>query len=247
MQRGIFAVLKPVGVTSADVTKRIKDVLTNGAGRRHQGAAKTPKLKVGHGGTLDRGATGVLVIALGRDCKNLTTFLNSDKCYECVGRLGVATDTYDKSGEVVQTTPWKHIERSAVSETLAEHFSGEIVQQPPVYSALKYRGRRLSDLARKGIIFTPTPRRVTIHSIALMEFEPPFFKLAVQCSSGTYIRSIVHDLGQCLGSTAHVTELCRTKHGPFTLSDVLSENHWTLDNIHSAIKYSESTIINTHL
>ena len=242
MQRGIFAVLKPVGITSADATKRIKKVLTNGAGKSGRGKGKTPKLRVGHGGTLDKGASGVLVIAFGEDCKNLQSFLSCDKCYECVGKFGEATDTYDKDGEVVQEAPWKHIEKSVVSEVLVKHFSGEIIQKPPVYSAIKYGGERASDLARKGIAFTPMPRKITIHSIALMEFKPPFFKLAVNCSSGTYIRSIVHDLGQCLGSAAHVRQLCRTKQGPFTLSNALLEKRWTVENIQSAIeKFSTSS------
>ena len=243
MQRGIFAVLKPVGITSADATKRIRKVLTNGAGKNGRGKAKTPKLKVGHGGTLDRGASGVLVVAIGEDCKILQSFLRCDKCYECVGRLGEATDTYDKDGKVVQKAPWKHIEQSVVSEVLAKHFSGEIIQKPPVYSAIKYGGERASDLARKGIAFTPTPRKITIHSIALMEFKPPFFKLAVHCSSGTYVRSIIHDLGQCLGSAAHVRELCRTKQGPFTLNNALLEKCWTVEHIQIAIRKSSASSI----
>lgn len=233
MQRGVFAVVKPVGITSAGVTNRIKTIIREKTRKSEQGFHK---LKVGHGGTLDKGASGVLVVAIGEDCKKLATFLKSDKYYECVGKLGEARDSYDMDGRIVQESDWKHIALSDVSKVISDHFCGEITQTPPIYSALKYGGKRASDLARKGIVFTPTPRKVTVHSITLLEFQPPFFKTAVHCSSGTYIRSIVHDLGQHLGSAAYVRELCRTKQGPFTLNHALAEKDWTFDNIFRAIE-----------
>ena len=220
--RGIFAVVKPVGLTSADVTNRIKALLREGNGSR---------VKVGHGGTLDRSAHGVLVIGIGADCGKLTAALGGDKCYECMGELGAATDTYNSDGKVVRRAPWCHVSRSDVESVLANHFSGQITQTPPTYSALKWKGTRLSDLARRGILITPKSRRITIHSISLQNFQPPLFTIDVTCSSGTYIRSLVHDIGQKLDSAAFVRSLCRTKQGVFTLEQALQEKDWTFKNI----------------
>ena len=234
MMRGIFAVAKPVGITSAKVTNIIKAVLVKEALTTDPDAGKrrgSSKIKVGHGGTLDKGASGVLVIAVGEDCKRLSAFLGSDKYYECVGKLGEATDTLDMDGEVVQETAWKHVSASGLSEALRTKFTGKISQTPPVYSALKHKGKRSSDLARKGIVFAPAVREVTVYSARLMGFQPPYFTISVHCSSGTYIRSIVHDLGQSVGSAAHVSKLCRTKQGPFDLSQALSESEWTYSKI----------------
>ena len=225
--RGIFAVVKPVGLTSAAVTNRIKAVLRNRAGIQ---------IKVGHGGTLDKSARGVLVIGLGKDCKQLTKALDENKYYECVGELGIATDSYDAEGEVVQRAPWHHVRRSDLEGVLTAHFTGEITQSPPTYSALKWKGTRLSDLARRGVYITPKPRQVIIHSISLLDFQPPLFTISVTCSSGTYIRSIVHDIGQHLGSVAHVKALCRTRQGDFTLEHALEEKEWTYENIQDAIE-----------
>ena len=230
MQGGIFAVVKPVGITSAKVTNRIKAVLREVARKRSPEVAGE-RIKVGHGGTLDSEASGVLVIGVGEGCKQLESFLSCDKCYECVGKLGEATDTFDSDGSLVEAAPWDHVTESDLSEALRERFSGTISQTPPVYSAIKHEGKRLSDLARKGVVFSPAPREVTVHSIGLMKFQPPYFKISIHCSSGTYVRSIVHDLGQSVGSAAYVSELCRTRQGQFTLSDALPESEWTYDSI----------------
>ena len=230
MERGIFAVAKPVGITSAGVINRIRAVLREEAG-------KAARIKVGHGGTLDRAASGVLVVALGSDCKRLRNFLASDKCYEAVGKLGEATDTYDmdSGSRVIRTASWEHVEREHITRVLAGHFTGEISQIPPAYSALKCGGERASDLARKGIDFTLPPRKVTVYSVRLIKFHPPRFTIAVHCSSGTYIRSMVYDIGRHLGSAAHVSELCRTKQGQFTLSCALREQDWTFEKINNSI------------
>ena len=234
MKRGIFAVAKPVGITSAQITNRIKAVLLKEALRATPEAGKRrsfPKIKVGHGGTLDRGASGVLVIGVGEDCRRLSAFLGSDKHYECSGKLGEATDTFDMDGKVVQETEWKHITATDLSDSLGAKFTGKISQTPPVYSALKHKGKRSSDLARKGVVIAPPQREVTVYSAKVIEFQPPYFTVSVHCSSGTYIRSIVHDLGQSVGSSAHVSKLCRTKQGPFGLSQALPEREWTYGNI----------------
>ena len=227
--RGIFAVVKPVGLTSADVTNRIKALLREGNGSR---------VKVGHGGTLDKSAHGVLVIGIGADCRKLTAALADDKCYECLGELGTATDSYDSEGKVVYRAPWGHVSRSNLESVLANHFSGQITQTPPTYSALKWKGTRLSDLARRGTLITPEPRRITIHSISLQDFQPPSFMINVTSSSGTYIRSLVHDIGQKLNSAAFVRSLCRKRQGMFTLEQALQERDWTFKNIVSYDKCS---------
>lgn len=242
MKRGIFAVVKPVGITSAAVINRIKTVLLDEAGK--SGPRTNIQLKVGHGGTLDRAASGVLVVAIGNDCKQLCKFLTSDKSYECVGKLGEATDTWDMDidSTVVQKAPWKHIQQAHISDVLQNHFLGEIYQIPPKYSALKLNGRRASDLAREGIDFTLQPRRITVHSIQLIKFQPPYFTLTVHCTSGTYIRSIVHELGQHLGSTACVNKLCRTRQGVFTLNHALHLQDWTYEKIKNSIENSSKLL-----
>ena len=234
MQRGLFAVAKPAGVTSAAVTNRIKAVLLQEARKNSPDAASgrhSPKIKVGHGGTLDKGASGVLVIGVGRDCKRLADFLASDKCYECVGRLGEARDTLDMDGSVVEMAPWDHVTQKALSEALVQRFTGTILQSPPVYSAIKHKGSRSSDLARRGILFVPSPREVTVHSATLVKFQPPFFEISIHCTSGTYIRSIVHELGKYVGSAAYVTELRRTRQGQFELRHALPESKWNFSEI----------------
>ena len=231
--------LKPAGVTSADVTNRLKAVIVEGARKKCPGVT-IKQIKVGHGGTLDKAASGVLVVGVGEDCKKLSTFLKSEKLYECVGKLGEATDTRDVEGKVVEKASWEHVKEADIVKALKEHFCGEISQIPPVYSALKRGRKRASDLAREGVVFIPAPRKVTIYSIKLMKFQPPFFKISVHCSSGTYIRSIVHDLGQHLDTAAHVTELCRTRQASFSLDSALSEHDWTFQNI---LRFIESTSI----
>ena len=269
-ERGIFAVFKPSGVRSSQVVARIKAVLLQQT--RHEkkkvpqrnapgtasssslhvtattnhhrdvtsGAAEL-KLKVGHGGTLDSSAEGVLVIGVGQDCKKLSGFLKGDKCYVATGQLGKSTDTCDAGGTVTEQKPYEHVQRMNLECTL-KSFRGEIFQTPPVYSALKHRGVRFSDLARAGVLIEPQPRRITIHSISLEDFQPPYFKISVSCASGTYIRSLIQDIGLQLGTVACVTQLTRTKQGIFTLRDALPERRWTVDDIQMAIDETSSRI-----
>ena len=264
--RGMFAVYKPSGMTSAAVTNTLKktllqvplptrevgsreavdcreappgnDVTTTGppvAGERRGRNAK--RLKLGHGGTLDSMAEGVLVVALGEDCRRLAGFLAGDKCYEAGGELGRSTDTLWHDGTVTDERPYAHVTREDLKCAL-ESFVGEIHQTPPVYSALKLDGRRLSDWARQGVIVSPQSRRVTIHSLALLEFESPRFKISVSCSSGTYVRSLVRDIGLRVGSVAHMVHLCRTKQGPFTQEGALRRQDWTMEGMQQAVHRS---------
>lgn len=274
MQRGIFAVYKPSGVTSAAVTSNLKKILIQARANRevdcerdspdralpaNQGSLSQQRrpirapaarrgdeggarrLKVGHGGTLDSIAEGVLVVAIGDDCRRLAEFLGGDKCYECVGRLGLSTDTLCREGTVTEEKPYGHITNESLAQALAS-FEGEILQTPPVYSALKFKGRRLSDWTREGVVVDPPPRRVTIRSLSLLEFLPPHFRISLCCSSGTYVRSLVRDVGQKLGSAAHVVYLCRTRQGPFSLGLALRKHQWTAKGIEQAVAAAHATL-----
>lgn len=240
MKRGIFAVYKPAGITSAQVTNVIKRLLLEDGSE--QCSRHRRKVKVGHGGTLDKDAEGVLVIGVGEDCKRLGSFLQGEKEYEAVGRLGVATDTLDGSGAVVKEAPWDHVTRPALVSTL-ERFEGDQLQVPPVMSALKVRGERMSDLARRGKLadMVPKPRPVTITRLELKQFAPPDFRILVACSKGTYIRSLINDIGVQLKSAAHMKSLCRTRQGQaFTLENALTKDDWTLEKITDAALKGDS-------
>lgn len=243
IQRGVFAVFKPAGLTSAAVTNAIKRVLLPPSQELSvsEYRAAWRNLKVGHGGTLDKQAEGVLVIGIGEDCKRLRQFLLGDKCYECIGELGRSTDTYNTEGSITSEKPFTHIQIEDF-ENVLKTFQGDVMQIPPVYSAIKRGGKRLSDLARQGVCVSPPPRLVTIHSISLLSLQLPHFSLSVSCSSGTYIRSLIHDIGQKLGSAAHMVYLCRTKQGPFLEENALREHKWTVDDIGRAIALANSTV-----
>ena len=230
MNRGLFAVFKPAGMTSAQVTGIIKRILQSDRG---ESDPRGRTLKVGHGGTLDKDAEGVLVIGVGEDCKKLQNFLQGEKEYDAIGRLGVATDTLDSSGTVVEEKPWGHVTKVDLLNTLKK-FQGEQLQTPPVISALKVRGRRMSDLARMGKTsdIEPKPRAITISKLELVDFSPPAFRIIVACSKGTYIRSLISDIGKSLRTVAHVKYLCRTKQGKqFYLENALSQEEWTVERI----------------
>lgn len=206
---------KPSGMTSHDVVNRI---------RRRTGVKR-----VGHAGTLDPLATGLLIVLVGREStKKQAEFLHMDKVYECTGQLGITTDTYDREGRVVHEAPWENVQ--AISQQDIEHvlekFRGEIQQQVPAFSAVKMQGRKLYELARKDRVETlelPT-RTVQIHALELLDVQKDdqahtySFSLRVHSSSGTYIRSLVHDIGQTLGVGATVTALRRISIGPYTVA-----------------------------
>ena len=188
------------------------------------------------------------MIGVGEDCKRLSTFLHDvDKGYTVTGKLGVATTTLDGSGEVTEEKPWEHISKENLEKALVD-FQGEISQVPPLYSALKVDGKRLSDHAREASArgveceVMPQARVINIHSISLTEFNPPHFTIEVLCGSGTYMRSLVQDIGTKLGTVAHTVHLCRTQHGLFTLEDALCKSKWTISDIESAIDRSSTKL-----
>lgn len=200
---GVLNIDKPLRLTSHDVVSQVRRV---GHMRR-----------VGHAGTLDPLATGVLLIFLGRATRLIEYVAEQRKTYETTIHLGLETDTYDADGTVVATRP---VAVSAADVSAALHaFRGDIAQVPPMYSALKKDGQPLYKLARRGIEVARPARPVTIYELDLLSCELPQVRLRVVCSAGTYIRSLAHDLGQTLGCGGHVTALRRTAIGPFTVGE----------------------------
>ncbi len=177
--------------------------------------------KVGHSGTLDPDATGVLPILIGKATKLARFLTDSDKTYHAEIEFGSATDTYDSSGSVVQTGDSSSLTIEQVEVALSS-FRGSIEQIPPMFSAIKYQGKPLYHLARAGIEVPRKPRKVTIFTLDITSWEIPILSIEVECSKGTYIRSLAHDLGQMLGCGAHLKRLIRTKSGPFIINDSVS-------------------------
>ena len=203
---GIILVDKREGETSSDVVRQVKRAL----GIR----------KVGHAGTLDPFATGLLIILLGEGTKLSRYVMAGEKTYRAQVGLGVETDTFDLTGHVVQTRAVPALTTEWVHEK-AFQFVGEIEQVPPAFSALKYKGTRAYKLARKGIDVELPKRNVTIHSIAITSLELPDLTMEVTCSSGTYIRSLAADLGRRLGTGAHLKALRRLASEPFSVEEAI--------------------------
>lgn len=203
---GILLVDKPAGPTSHDVVARARTILG--------------ETKIGHAGTLDPPATGLLVLALGRALRILRYMEGHEKEYEFSLRFGRATDTDDASGGTLHETDASGLERPVVEAAL-ERFRGEIRQQPPRVSAVKVGGRRLHEAARRGEALEAPPRTVRIHDLALRTWSPPLAEFRMRCSKGTYVRSLARDLGEVLGVGACVERLRRLVSGPFRVEDSL--------------------------
>ncbi len=200
---GILNLNKPRGMTSHDVVARVRAVAR--------------QREVGHAGTLDPMATGVLLLCLGRATRLAEYLMDSPKLYRARVRLGITTDTDDAEGAVIAESPVE-ADRAAVEAAL-ERFRGPILQVPPMYSALKRDGQPLYRLARRGQTVEREPRRVEIYRLDLTAWEPPELTLEVLCSTGTYIRALARDLGEALGCGAHLTGLVRLASGDFRLED----------------------------
>lgn len=226
---GIFAVHKPYGITSAQVLEKIKDII------QKDFRISRKQIKLGHGGTLDSTATGVLVIGSGSATPQLKYLLQGEKEYLVKGCLGIATDTLNETGNITEELPFDHITESHLASKLLD-FQGHIKQVPPLYSALKLKGQRYSDITREGKVITPEARFVHCYEAHLEEFSSPFFTLKLLTGRGFYVRSLVNDLGKAVGSCAHVTKLQRTRQGPFTLKKSLQEDQWSAENIIKAIR-----------
>jgi tRNA pseudouridine55 synthase len=201
---GFLNVDKPAGWTSFSVAAFV---------RRLSGVRR-----VGHTGTLDPAATGVLVVCLGGATRLSEYVMELPKAYRAVVRLGVTTDTFDAEGVPSSETDSSGVSREQVEQALPR-FMGEIEQVPPLHSAIKYAGEPLYRYARSRREVHPRPRRVTIYDLRLLDFEPPLLTLELECGKGTYVRSLAHDLGQRLGCGAHLASLVRLRVGPFALED----------------------------
>ena len=212
----IIVVDKPYEWTSTDVVRKIKYNL------RHKGYKN---IKVGHAGTLDPLATGVLIVCVGKATKMVEQLQAEEKEYVTEMELGATTPSYDMEHPINATYPTDHITREKVEQALAE-LCGERMQTPPVYSAKKIDGRRAYEYAREGALTETEPKMrqalINIYEMELLEYDMPRIKIRVRCSKGTYIRSIAMELGEKLESGAYLRSLCRTRSGGFTLA--LAEN-----------------------
>ena len=202
---GIVIVDKPQGWTSQDVTARLRRVFNT--------------RRIGHGGTLDPMATGVLPVFVDRATRGVEFFEHAGKTYETVLRLGLTTDTEDITGTVL-TQASVSVTREQVEEAL-RHFRGEIMQIPPMYSALKINGQKLCDLARKGREVERQPRPITIHELTLLAMEEDEIRLRVRCSKGTYIRTLCKDIGEVLGCGGCMAALRRVSAGEYTIEEAV--------------------------
>ena len=202
---GIVIVDKPAGWTSQDVTAKLRGVFQT--------------RRIGHGGTLDPMATGVLPVFVGRATRGVEFFEHAEKTYEAVLRLGLTTDTEDTSGAVLEEKP-VNVTKTQVLEVL-ERFKGEIQQIPPMYSAIKINGQKLVDLARKGREIERKPRSITVFSLDLLEMTGKDVRLRVHCSKGTYIRTLCKDIGAALGCGGCMAALRRVSAGSYTIEDAI--------------------------
>jgi tRNA pseudouridine55 synthase len=212
---GLIPVLKPTGMTSTEVSRLI--------------SKRFGRLKLGHVGTLDPDADGVLPILVGQATKLQDYLLEMPKVYSFEFKLGVATDTLDASGRVVKEADWGHVTVDMVT-AIVSRFMGPITQTPPIFSAVKYKGKELYKYARSGVEADDMPleslnRTVEIASLKVDACKLPFIQMTVECSKGTYVRTLAFDLAEALGSTGHVTKLTRTMSAGFGLKDCISIEH----------------------
>ncbi|HFA50467.1 MAG TPA: tRNA pseudouridine(55) synthase TruB [Bacteroidetes bacterium] len=208
---------KPKSWTSFDVVNKIRSALKYNL--------EIKKIKVGHSGTLDPMATGLLVVCTGRHTKKLTNYQGLTKEYSGTITLGATTPSYDAETAPDATFPYAHISKEDI-ENARRKFLGDMEQLPPMYSAIKVDGQPLYKKARKGIMVEVKPRPVTIFEFEITKIELPDIEFKIKCSKGTYIRSIAHDLGKALNNGAHLTALRRSKIGDFKIEDA-----WDLEKL----------------
>lgn len=208
---GIVLIDKPAGISSFGVVARVRGQLSRQAGK---------KVKVGHTGTLDPFATGLLILVVGDYCKRAGEFSKLDKTYEATMRLGQTSSTGDPEGEITDVSN-RQPSREEIEAALAK-FRGEIQQTPPAYSAIKINGQRAYKLARKGEVVEMPVRTVKISRLELVNYNYPEVKIVCDVSSGTYIRTLVEDVGQVLHAGAYTTNLCRTRIGEWLISGASS-------------------------
>jgi tRNA pseudouridine55 synthase len=218
MMDTIILIDKPHGMTSFGVVARIRRILQEQAGK---------KVKVGHTGTLDPFATGLMIIVTGKECKNAGQYSKLDKVYEATFRLGETSTTGDPEGEILQVSDRQPSLEEL--ETVLGEFIGEIQQRPPIYSAIKVNGQRAYKLARKGHEVELPLRTVVIHSLILLDYVYPEVKIRVHVSSGTYIRSLAEGIGKKLGTGAYCLSLRRTQIGDYLVKDAKTLKSYGID------------------
>lgn len=209
----IFNIYKPVGLTSFDCIRIMKNQF------REQGFKK---IKTGHAGTLDPFADGVLIICTEKDTKIISQIQNQPKEYLAMIKLGYTSDTYDIEGHLVETPNLgvsNHTTQAQINKIIQNNFTGEILQMPPIFSAKKINGQRAYQLARNNKSVNLSPKKVLIYKIDIIKYEYPFLTLKIECGSGTYIRSIAHDLGQILKTGAYCHALTRTRVGKYEIKN----------------------------
>ncbi len=229
--QGVLSIDKPGGMSSHDVVNRVRRV----AGLR----------RVGHAGTLDPLATGVMLVCVGRATRLVEYLVGLPKWYEATVRLGQATNTYDADGEVVAERPCFHITPSQITQEL-QQFYGTIQQLPPMFSAIKKDGQPLYKLARQGIEVARDYRDVTIYELELLDCVLPDVRIRVHCSTGTYIRSLAHDLGERLGCGGHITTLRRTAVGAFGTETAVSLDKLSADNFLQQLLPMDTAVTHLH-
>lgn len=224
---GVLNIFKPKGMSSFDAVRVVKKVAGTG--------------KVGHTGTLDPEATGVLPICIGRATKIIDYIMDSEKVYEVTLKLGIRTTTYDLEGEVLEERDPSHLTEEEILNAI-NSFKGEYSQIPPMYSALKQNGVRLYELARKGIEVEIKGRLVNIYNLEDIKINNPYISMKVTCSKGTYIRSLCYDIGEKLGVFATMTQLNRAKTSVFSQEKSININELTKENINDYILSMEEAL-----
>lgn len=199
---------KPLNWSSFDVVRYVR--------------SRIPAKKVGHAGTLDPLATGLLILCSGKATRTISQIQALPKTYQAKVRFGASTPTYDAETEPDELAEWNHITKESIQNAISEQFTGTISQVPPAYSAIQVKGQRLYKKARKGEKVDLPPRQVTIHSVQIEDFSLPEITIRVHCGKGTYIRSLAYDLGITLKSRAYLTWLRRIENGHFSVDDALT-------------------------
>ncbi len=240
---GILNINKPEGPTSFSIVSFVKKI--------------TGVKRVGHAGTLDPAASGVLPVCLGQGTRTVEFLMDATKDYRAEIELGKTTDTFDAAGIVTAEGDFSGIDRDRI-ETVIPSFLGEIQQVPPAYSALKHHGKPYYELARAGIDVEMESRPVFIHSIDILDWKPPLLTLDITCGKGTYIRSLANDLGRILGCGAYMKSLVRRRYGPFSINDAISPdelkqafagNYWHnyIHPVDSVLKHLQAFIVNENI
>lgn len=219
MNDGIILIDKPAEMTSFGVVARVRRVLSQAAGK---------KIKVGHTGTLDPFATGLMILVTGKECKNAGHYTKLDKVYEATIRLGQTSTTGDPEGEIIDVSAAQPTREEV--EKAAAMFIGEITQRPPIYSAIKIDGQRAYKLARDGQMVEIPTRQITVHSLEVLDYVYPEVKIRTHVSSGTYIRSLAEDIGNALDTGAYCIQLRRTRIADWSIDQAQTLSDFGVEN-----------------